>query len=57
MTQANMHHVDDVGDEEIRHSIRVIKQQRNAKLLGVIIAAIVGILVLFVASYLQFGGR
>ena len=44
-------------DQEIRHSIRVIKQQRTAKLAVVILAAIVGVIVLFLAAYLGFGAR
>jgi hypothetical protein len=51
MTQGYLH---DVGDEEIRHSVRVIKQQRNAKLAAVILAGILGIAVLFIAAYLGF---
>lgn len=42
----------DLFDEEIRHSVRVIKQQRYAKMMGFIILGIVALMVLFVGAYL-----
>jgi hypothetical protein len=55
MSQGYMHHEDAPADEEIRHSIRVMKQQRTAKLAVVILATVVGVCVLFIAAYLGFG--
>jgi hypothetical protein len=41
-----------ISDREIHDSIRAMKQERTAKLAGVIAATVVGIAVLLLATYL-----
>ncbi|GMV12340.1 MAG: hypothetical protein HS104_21870 [Polyangiaceae bacterium] len=42
----------DLVDQEIRHSIRVIKQQRYGKMVGFIALGVMALVVLFVGAYL-----
>ena len=42
----------DLFDAEIRHSVRVIKQQRYAKMMGFILLGVVALVVLFVGAYI-----
>lgn len=39
-------------DEEVRHSLRVIRQQRTAKFVGVVALAILAAIVLLLTTYL-----
>lgn len=52
MSHSDVHPQPGLLDDEVRHSIRVIKQQRSAKLLGVLLATVIGIAVLVVFAYL-----
>lgn len=51
MAQGYHPDTDDLVDKEVRHSIRVIKQQRNAKMLAFVLFAVIGVLVLFYGAY------
>lgn len=42
-------------DPEIRHSIRVMQQQRSTRMLLVIAGIVVGLVALFAAVYLAYG--
>ncbi len=52
MAQGYHPDTNDVVDQEIRHSIRVIKQQRYGKMAGFIFLGVLALAILFVGAYI-----